>query len=287
MKNKERLLEGEKAVKVSLFGNTILAVAKFIAGFLSGSIALIGDGIHSLSDILTSFVIWVGLKIGIKPPDKEHAYGHGDAEAVAGLIVSTLLLVVAFEFGREAFSRILDPSGMVLIQYAAPIAVLSIALNLWMTYYTKDISFRINSCALEADANHHLSDAFSSVIVLVGILGSAYYAAADAIAAVIVAVYIAYIAYKVGRKNVLCLMGTVPSDSIVKDIRKAAKSVKGVIKIHTVRVRYVGFYAYVTMHVHVKKTLSLERAHKVAHEVQAEVEKIPVVKTALVHIDPA
>lgn len=287
MNNKERLVEGEKAINVSLVGNTFLAVLKFVVGVFSGSIALIADGIHSLSDIFTSFIIWVGLKVGVKRADKEHAYGHGDAEAVAGLIVSTLLAVVAFEFGRVAFSRILSPSGQVIIQYAAPIAVFSIVLKLWMTYYTKNISGKINSTALEADAQHHLSDAFSSLIVLAGILGSAYYVAADAIAGFLIAIYIAYIAYAVGKKNALRLMGTVPSDHVLKDVRKAAKSVEGVIKVHTVRVHYVGFYAMVDMHVHVKKTLSLQNAHKIAHKVQAEVEKIPVVKTALVHIDPA
>ena len=102
---KKRFKQGEKAVYFSLFGNFGLSALKFFFGMISGSYALLADGLHSLSDLLTTAIVWIGLKTAIKPSDKEHPFGHGDAESIAGLVLAVILAVVAFEFGRDLFFK--------------------------------------------------------------------------------------------------------------------------------------------------------------------------------------
>jgi len=285
LKRRER--EGMKAVWFSLAGNAFLALFKFFGGLFSGSTALIADGLHSLSDMLSSVVVYVGLKLSAKPPDKTHPYGHGDAESIAGLVVAMMLLVVVFEFFRgTVLKSILDPQANMLNDFAVLIALSSILLNEAMTRYAKEKASLIDSVALEADAYHHRSDAYSSIVVLLGVWWARYFPLADPIAGLVVCGWILWMAVKLGYKSATLLMGTVSDPKKVSAVKDAAEGVKGVQDAHRIKLHYFGAYAIADMHIGVDKYTSLKKSHRIAHKVESEVKKLDFIKSVTVHVDP-
>ncbi|UCD13825.1 MAG: cation transporter, partial [Thermoplasmatales archaeon] len=162
---------------VSILGNTLLFFLKLLLGLFINSIALIADGVHSLSDVSTSGVVIFGFRIAKKQPDKEHPYGHGRAEYIATLIIATLLIITGFGFIQQSIERIIDPQNITHQEYAIIISVIvmvSAVLKELMARFSFAISKRIKSDVLRADAWHHRSDAISSIGVAISIIVSRY-----------------------------------------------------------------------------------------------------------------
>lgn len=283
----ERLKSGERASLVGIFGNLSLAAMKFVVGVYSGSSALIADALDSLADVLTSAITLVGIKVGYKPADSSHPYGHYDAEAIAGLIVSMLLALLAYEFGRHAVGRLLHAPQEVKL-----VALLAVGGNLAgklaLSSYTARVARRINSPALRASAANFKSDVYTSLAILVGVLASQVgLYVLDPLVALGITLLIFKIALEVGWKNVLHLMGTVPSPEMVERIKELSREVDGVIDVHRVRIHAMGAYNKVDLHVCVDEDVPLKRAHEIAHEVQVKItENLPEVASALVHVEP-
>ena len=168
----ERYREARKGVITSIWGNFLLSIFKLLVGIFGNSIAVIADAVHSISDILTSIVVWVGLKFGKKPPDRYHPYGHGDLEPIAGLIVAISLGIVGFELLRHAVTAMMTGEYSVPGTIAIIGAVISIFVKYGMFIYVKKIAKRINSPALLADAYHKKSDYLSSIVVVAGVGGA-------------------------------------------------------------------------------------------------------------------
>jgi cation diffusion facilitator family transporter len=280
---------GKKAVSVAISGNILLTVLNFVVGTLSGSVALVAEASHTLSDVLTSIITSVGFRIGMMPPDTEHPYGHGRAEPLAGLVIVVFLCIVAFEILSEVYRKLfaggtLNPPDIT----AAFMALVGIGANLAMTTYMMRAGKKIKSPAIVADAQHQKVDIFSCSAILIGVIGSRLgIPVLDPIVAIFISLIVLKTAFDIGRENVNNIMGTVPSHDVLVDIKRAALSVEGVLGVHDVKINYVGPYASLDLHVEVTDDLTLKEAHKIAHDVEKKViEGVEVVTMVNVHVCP-
>lgn len=280
---------GKKAVIVAITGNILLTIFNFIVGIFSGSTALVAEAGHTLSDILTSVITAIGFRIGLKPPDQEHPYGHGRAEPLVGLIIVVFLVVVAYKIMSEAYSKLLLTSALTPPDWtAAVMAFIGIAVNISITRYMLSIGKKINSPAIIADSHHQKVDIFSCAAIVIGVVGSNLgLLILDPLIAVLIAVLVLRTAYQVGRENIDNLMGKVPSEELIVKIKEAGNIVEGVIDVHNIKVNYMGPNASVDMHIYVDPGLSLGEAHKIAHNVESSVcERVDLVSIVYVHVDP-
>lgn len=289
MEGKERGKLGKKATTTAILGNTFLTILNFIVGTLSGSTALIAESAHTLSDILTSVITFIGFRIGLKPPDKEHPYGHGRAEPLVGLVVVVFLGIIAYEILIEAYHKLSAPETLAPPDYtAALMAVIGIFANIAMTLYIMRIGKKINSPAIVADAQHQKVDIFSCAAILIGVIGSNLgLTFLDPLVAVFIGIMVLKTAFDVGRDNINNIMGKVPSKEIMVGIKTAALSVRGVYGIHDVRINYMGPYASVDLHAEVESDLSLKEAHDISHEVERKIiNEVEVINLVNVHVCP-
>lgn len=284
----ERYRKAKIGVLLGIFGNLFLSIFKLIAGIFGNSFAVVADSIHSLSDMLTSVVVWIGLRVGKKPPDKYHPYGHGDAEPIAGLIVAIVLGVIGFEFIREAIAEIITGKIYTPGTIAIIAVVVSIIAKYWMTFFVMKIGKETRSPALLADAYHHKSDFYTSIAVLIGVAGArAGFSVLDPLAAIIVSFWIIKIGFDLGKKNIFSLMGEMPSEEILSEIKKITSKIKGVKNVHNVKIHYVGPNAFVTMHVNIDRGMKLSEAHKIASVVEDELKKkVDPISYVTVHPEP-
>ncbi|MFQ6105536.1 MAG: cation diffusion facilitator family transporter [Candidatus Hydrothermarchaeaceae archaeon] len=283
----ERVLRGGRAALVGIFGNIALSTFKLIVGLLANSAAVVADALHSFSDVFTSGITWFGIRMAHRPPDKKHPFGHGDIEPIAGLIIAIILVILGFEYARHTLGRLYAPP-LPPETFAVYATVVAILLKEAMTRYTYSIADAIRSPALRADAHHHRSDVYTSIVVLVGVFGAVGgFPRLDPLAGFIVSLVIMKMGYSVGKENTLQLMGTVPSPSMQEKIRQFVLSIDRVKLVHRIRIHGLGAYYTIDLHVCVDKAMPLSEAHKIAHEVQTKlVENFPEVSSALVHIEP-
>ena len=280
---------GKKAVLVAIIANCFLTTFNIIIGILSGSYALISEGAHTLSDIVTSIVAYAGFKIGQKPADEEHPIGHGRAEAISGLIIVLFLAMVAYEIMSGAIEKILNPSLITVPDtFAAIMAVFGILVNFSVSEYIINIGKEIKSPAIIADGKHQKTDIFSSVAVLLGVIVSNMgYPILDPIIGLIIGFLILKTAYDIGKTNLDNIMGKLPSQEFLDKIKEIADNTPPAQEAHNIKVDYLGSYALVTLHVKLDGNLTLDETHKIVHQVQDNIIKeIPEVKYVMVHACP-
>lgn len=289
MDENTRKKTGRKAVTVAISGNILLTIFNFVVGILSGSTALVAEAAHTLSDVITSIITAIGFRIGLKPPDSEHPYGHGRAEPLVGLVIVVFLVFIAYEIISEAYSKLLLMGSLAPPDWtAALMAIVGIAVNIIMTRYMMNVGKKINSPAIIADAQHQKVDVFSCAAIVVGVVGSNMgLLILDPLVAVLIAVLVLKIAFDVGKENINNLMGKVPSTDLIVEITKAGTSVKGVKGMHDIKVNYMGPNASVDLHITVDPELSLRNAHKIAHQVEKSViNRVDIVSIVYVHVCP-
>ncbi len=289
MDENTRKKTGRKAVTVAISGNILLTIFNFVVGILSGSTALVAEAAHTLSDVITSIITAIGFRIGLKPPDSEHPYGHGRAEPLVGLVIVVFLVFIAYEIISEAYSKLLLMGSLAPPDWtAALMAIIGIAVNITMTRYMMNVGKKINSPAIIADAQHQKVDVFSCAAIVVGVVGSNMgLLILDPLVAVLIAVLVLKIAFDVGKENINNLMGKVPSTDLIVEITKAGTSVKGVKGMHDIKVNYMGPNASVDLHITVDPELSLRNAHKIAHQVEKSViNRVDIVSIVYVHVCP-
>lgn len=280
---------GRKASFVAIFGNIFLTMFNFLAGFLSGSTALVAEGTHTLSDVITSLMAYVGFRIGMRPADEEHLYGHGRAEPIVGLIIVVFLGIVAFEILSEVYKKFMlgeamTPPGLI----AAVMALIGIFINYAMTNYLVKTGKRINSPVLIADGRHQSVDIFSCAAVLIGVIGSRFgFTFLDPIVAIFIAFMVLKTAFQLARDNVNSIMGKLPYPLIVEDVKSVVLSLKDVKGVHDVKMNNMGPYSSAELHIELDKDLNLQESHKIAHKVEELIiNKIEIIKMVTVHTCP-
>jgi cation diffusion facilitator family transporter len=276
--------------KAALAVNVLLAGIKIAAGVLGNSYVLIADGIESIADVFTSFVVWGGLRVSALPADANHPYGHGKAEPVASAIVSLSLLgaatIIAVQSVREIFSPHGRPKYFTLVVLVVVILIKELLFRrVWKTGATLD------SAVLKADAWHHRSDALTSSAAFIGIvialIGGPGFEAADDWAALVACGIIAWNGTRLLRGTLDEIMDAAVSPEIVREVRKLAASVKGVIEIEKCRIRKTGLHLALDIHVVVDGDLTVRRGHAIAHEVEAKLRSSQHrINDVTVHIEP-
>ena len=269
--------------------NIFLTIIKIGMGLLGQSAALIADGIHSLSDLISDLFVIVAIKLGSREADYDHPYGHRRFETMTTVLLGLGLVVVAGGIAWDASERILHPEKLLSPNRdTLGIAVISILANEWLFHYTKRVGKVTRSKLLLANAWHHRSDALSSVIVLLGI-GAVMigYPFADAAAAVVVALMIAKMGISLVMESINELVDSALPEDVVKEIRQVIQQTQGVKSIHLLRTRRMGEDACVDTHIVVDSRISVSEGHIIGDEVRDNLKtQVADVADVLVHIDP-
>ena len=277
---------------VSIVSNIALSVFKLIAGILAHSSAMVSDAVHSASDVFSTFVVMIGIKLSSKESDKEHPYGHERLECVAAMILAMLLFITGVGIGVSAFSNIVTgkykeiqlPGALALVA-----ALVSIIVKEMMFWYTRYYAKKIESGALMADAWHHRSDALSSVGALLGIGGAMLgYPIMDSIASLVIFVFIVKAAFDIFKDAIDKMVDHSCSDEIEQEIIDFViqnKEVQGIDLFHT---RMFGSKIYVDLEIAVDGDYSLREAHEIAENVHDAIEsQFPKIKHIMVHVNPS
>lgn len=288
MTQQDRYWQAKKITLLGAFSNGFLGVIKVIGGYFFHSHALIADGIHSFSDLLTDIMVLIASKYGSHDADDSHPYGHQRIETAATLFLSLLLSVAGVGIAWDSLHILLQKTIYKPDWLSIPIICMSILLNELLFHYSRFIGMQIKSSLIIANAWHHRSDAASSVVVLIGLLGSLlgiHYL--DAVAAVIVGFMIIKMGWDYGWNSIKELVDTAVSPELLQEIEQTIKSVDGVQKVHQLRSRTMGSDIFVDVHILVNPKITVSEGHYIAQHVhQALVTHIAHIKDVTVHVDP-
>lgn len=287
MKNNEKI-----AIKVSVISiilNCLLTLIKFISGVISKSSAMISDSVHSLSDVLSTFVVIIGVKISNKKADSDHPYGHERIECVSAIILSGMLFIIGALIGINGIKNVTNSSNLVMPGVLALIAsIISIISKEAMYQYTIRVSKKINSAALKADAWHHRSDALSSIGSFIGILGSRLgFKVFDPLASVIISLCIIKVSIDIFKDAIDKMVDKSCDKEVIDKVISVIEKNESVKNIDDIKTRQFGNKAYVDVEISVDENLLLKDAHKVAEEIHNSVEnEINIVKHCMIHVNP-
>ena len=281
------------AIRVSLVSvvwNLILSIFKLIAGFVAHSGAMISDAVHSASDVFSSIIVMIGVRISGKASDKDHPYGHERMECVAAIVLATVLAGTGVGIGYAAVKTLLDgeyaseiPGMLALIA-----AVVSILVKEAMFWYTRHYAKKIDSSAVMADAWHHRSDALSSVGALIGIGGARLgFPIMEPIASIVICVFIEKAAFDIFKDAIDKMVDKACDEQTEEALRNCALNTKGVERVDLLKTRIFGNKVYVEMEIGADENLSLKDSHAIAENVHDAIEQgWPKIKHILIHVNP-
>lgn len=277
---------------ITIVGNVLLSIIKLLAGIIAHSNAMISDAIHSASDVFSTIIVIIGIKLSARKPDKEHPYGHERMECVAAIVLSIVLFITGLGIGSTAVKNITSGSYNTLqipgiLALAA--AILSIVCKEGMYWYTRYNARKIDSSALMADAWHHRSDAFSSIGALVGIAGARLgFPVMDSVASLVIFVFIVKAAYDIFKDAIDKMVDHSCDDKTEREIRDCVMGNKDVLGIDLLQTRIFGNKIYVDVEIRANASYTLKEAHEIAESVHNDIEKnFPKVKHIMVHVNPA
>ena len=276
---------------VTIAGNVVLSVIKLFAGIMAHSGAMISDALHSASDVFSTIVVLIGIRLSAKESDKEHPYGHERLECVAAIILAMVLFVTGFGIGAEAFKNIFSGHSADLRipgVLAMAAAVISIVSKEGMYWYTRYYARKIDSGALMADAWHHRSDAFSSIGALIGIGGARLgYPIMDSVASLVIFGFIAKAAFDIFKDAVDKMVDHSCDEETEKRIYDCVMENENVLGIDLLQTRIFGNKIYVDVEIQADGSYTLQEAHNIAESVHEKIEQnFPKVKHIMVHVNP-
>ena len=294
----ESEVRANKGVKVTYNGlivNIILTAFKFLAGIIGQSAAMVADAAHSLSDLASDVVVILCFRYIKNPIDETHNYGHGKIETLSTAIVGSMLLVVIFFIASSSVEELLRFFRGEVIPRPAPIAliaaILSISSKELLYRYTLKVGKEIKSPLIIANAWHHRSDAFSSIGTMIGIWGAKFlgekWRILDPLAALFVSVLILKVAIDILKDSVSELIETSVDDKLKNEIFDTVSKVKGVKDYHKLRIRRIGNYYSMSLHILVDKSMTVKDAHDISYNVEEEIRKLLGPETIVTtHLEP-
>ena len=276
---------------VSILVNVVLAIGKFVVGLLASSGAMISDAVHSASDVFSTFVVIIGIRLSGKKADAEHPYGHERMECVAAIVLAVVLAITGLEIGAAGMQKILGGRYEELTVpgvLALAAAFVSILVKEWMYWYTRFHAKKINSSALMADAWHHRSDSLSSVGAFIGILGARLgFPVMDSLASVVICIFILKAAYDIFKDAIDKMVDKACDKEVEIQLKELVEAQQGVMGVDTLRTRTFGNKLYVDVEILADGKLSLYESHAIAERVHDEIEAhFPEVKHIMVHVNP-
>jgi len=272
---------------LSIVVNVLLCIMKFIFGTILNSVALIADAVHSLSDVVTSLIVILGFRVSSKPADKEHPFGHGRAERVVSIVIACMLIAVGFEFFLNGFGRLQNPVPINANLVIIILLGLSIFIKELLYHFAMWLGKKVESPTLMADAWHHRTDAFSTILVLLGFVAFEFgFYRLDGILGMVVSVFITYTGVSIIKKSASSLIGEAPSPSFINRIKMLALSCRGVKDVHHIHVHDYGGKYEITIHIRLRADTHLDKAHKKATEVEECIKGEIKNAEVTVHVEP-
>ncbi len=277
-----------RITRIGMYANIGLSGVKLVVGAMIGSLALIADGFHSLSDLVSDLAVLIGTHIGSRPPDENHPFGHGKFETMFTMIIAIVLIISGGLIGWEAFASIehtdVVPNGWGIII----VAILSIVVKELLYQVTKRVADRTNSQALEANAWHHRTDAFSSIIVLFGggaaLLG---WNSGDSAAGLFVGVIVVVVGMKIGYRSIWELSESSAGADVEAQITEVLDGFNEIHNWHKLRTRRIGRELEMDVHIVLDRYMPLIDVHQVVRNIELAIEnqlQLPI--TITIHTDP-
>ena len=281
------LSEKKQVAMMSVFAAVFLTGSKIIIGFLTGSLGILSEALHSGLDLVAAVITYFSVRISDKPADSDHHFGHGKVENLSALIETLLLLLTCSWIIYEAVHRLW--SGNVHIEVNAwsyIVVITSIVIDFTRSRALRKAAVKHNSQALEADALHFSTDIWSSAVVLTGLVCVNFgWLHADAIAALMVAIIVIYVSYNLGRKSIAVLLDTAPRE-LVRKIEETVLAVPGITSVHEIRVRNSGADVFIELCIHVDPGMTVQQAHRISDNVENSL-KISIPRCVVhVHEEP-
>lgn len=276
---------------VTIAINTVLSLLKLAAGIMAPSSAMISDAVHSASDVFSTFIVIIGVKISSRKSDADHQYGHERMECIASILLAVILLLTGLEIGITGLEKIFGGSEKLRAPGALALAaaVVSVVVKEWMFRYTKAAAEKLQSGALLADAWHHRSDALSSVGAFVGILGARLgFPVLDPAASVVICLFIGKAACDIFRSAVDQLVDKSCDAETEQRMREVVLKQEGVLGVDQLHTRLFGAKMYVDIEIAADGRKTLYETHRFAERVHDVIEReFPMVKHCMVHVNPA
>ena len=283
-KDSNRLAKKEGWLALTV--NLGLFLIKYWAGIVSGSVALIADAWHTLSDSLTSVILIVGIRLSAKPADHDHPFGHGRAEWIAALIIGTLLAVVGLNFLVDSISKLRDHEGAQYGTIALVATALSVLTKEGLAQYAFWIYRKTGAKSVKADGWHHRSDSVSSLLILVGIIWGSRYWWMDGALGILVSIALFYAAYDIIKDSTHSLLGEKPSKQLVDLLREIPIKVIGRdVELHHVHTHNYGDHTELTCHIKLPPEITLNDAHDIASKIEVAILEETGI-TATIHMEP-
>ena len=269
-----------------LFLNLIVATAKLAFGYASGTISILSDGFHSLTDAASNVAALVGMRVAYKPPDANHPYGHRKYETLAAAVIALFLVIVMIEVAQTALARIHSGGAPRVTPASFAVMLVTLAINIFVVRAERRAGRRLNSDLLMADAQHTRSDVLTSLAVIAALVGTALgFPLLDPAVALVVVVFIGHAGFEIARDAARVL-----SDEMViseDDVRRVVQSVPAVLGCHHIRSRGSADHVFLDLHVWLDGRMPLTEAHAVSHTVKdLLMEKYPQITDAIIHIEP-
>lgn len=275
------------ALIITISGNVLLLVIKWIAAYLSGSVALFADAANSASDVLYSFLMVLGLWMAQRPPDSSHPQGHSRFEPLVGLMITISMTYAGYAAASASIQRFVEGGKAIEIGIPVFVLLLAAAIKAGMFAWIRDLAKKLKSPTLETTAKDNLSDVLTSTAAFIGIIGSDFlHPLADPIAGVLVALWIFRAAFQAAKENLGFLTGAGASDELRAELVSAASEIPGVIRVHHAILEYSGPRLLVDMHINVDGNMPLNQVHEICDQVIERLESFSEVDRAYVHIEP-
>lgn len=283
-KNNNRL--ARKEGWYALVANFGLFFLKYWAGIASGSVALIADAWHTLSDSLSSVILLLGIRISAKPADHDHPFGHGRAEWIAALIIGTLLAVIGFSFLSESITKLRSHEGAYYGTLAIVVTSLSIVVKEALAQYAFWIYRKTGAKSVKADGWHHRSDAISSLLILVGILFGTRYWWIDGAMGILLSFALFYAAYEIIMDSTNSIMGEKPGRQLVEKLKTLPLKVVDLdVELHHIHIHNYGDHTELTCHIKLPPDMSLSKAHDIATKIENAIGEETGI-SATIHMEP-
>ncbi|AMD17881.1 cation transporter [Methanobrevibacter sp. YE315] len=287
---KDRSKAGKKASTVAIVSNCLLTVLNIVVGLMGGSYALVAEGMHTFTDVITSIIAYIGFKVSQRPADERFPIGYGRADAIAGLVIVIFLTFISFEIMDMAYHKLVDPSMITVPDnYVVIMAILGIILNFVVSRYIIKIGREINSPAIEADGQHQRVDIYTSIAILIGVVVARMsFPILDPIIGFLIGVLILITVYVIGKKNLLRIMGAVPENKeLVSKIKSIVDDTTGARNAHNIKMDNFASYIIVALDVEVDADLTVKEAYEISCQVEQKILELPEVRDVSVKTCPS
>ncbi len=271
---------------VSIVINTSLFGLKLWAGIVTGSIALMADAWHTLSDSLSSVIVIIGIRLSGKKADRDHPFGHGRWEQISAIFIGILLAIIAFDFFRDSITRFKEKEAVEFGLIAIIVTIVSIVIKEALAQYAFYVGKKTDNMTVKADGWHHRTDALSSLVVLAGIFISKWFWWIDGALGIIISLMLFYATYKIVKEAVNKLLGEEADPELINKIKEIIRSVSSTdLQAHHFHIHNYISHQELTFHIKLRKDMDIESGHRIATKIENKIKEATKI-VATVHYEP-